>query len=139
MSQQSNNNPTNKQPVGRNTIIGKNQLAIVIANEKEIASQLFNYDDIREIRVSVNDLEVRLLMNYDESYHRVFKVIPRNNTPEERKQAEIQVLKFYNDLMNASMKFTKEELENIKTQRDALIKEYQEKVKTGSNNNNTNN
>lgn len=119
-------NNNNKPKFGINRIIGKNQLIIVASSEKEIASQLFNYDDIREIRVSVQDLEVKLLMNYDEAYHRVFKYIPRDTSIEEKQKAEQTVLRFYNDLINASMRFTKEELENIKKQQEEQIKRFKE-------------
>lgn len=115
-----NNKQLKIQP-GRNTIIGKHQLIIIARGEKEIASQLFNYDDMREIRLSLTDLEVRVLMNYDESYHRVFKISLKDNSADERAKAEQAVLKFYNDLTSASMKFTKEEIDNLQKQHQAQL------------------
>ncbi len=101
----------------RRTIIGKHALVLAAKGENELASQIFVYDHLREIRADIKDLEVKVLMNYDESYYRVFKIKLNNeNDSEERKKAEQTILKFYNDLLNVTMKLTNDELENIRKQ-----------------------
>ncbi len=98
-------------------IIGKHALILIASGQKEIASQVFVYDRIREIRADVELLEVKVLMTYDEAFHRVFKVeIDKNMN---KSQAKTLVLNFYNNLLNATMKLTEEEVENIKKQREA--------------------
>ncbi len=110
----------------RRTIIGKHALVLAARGETELASQIFVYDQIREIRMSLKDLEVKVLMTYDEAFYRVFIIKPKDDTEESRKNAEETVLKFYNDLLNASMKLTPEELENIKKQQEIAAKNAQE-------------
>lgn len=97
-------------------IIGKHALILVARGQKEIASQIFIYDHIREIRVDTEALEVKVLMDYDSSYFRVFKVQVNEHIDEIK--AQKLVLDFYNNLLNASMKLTPEEIENIKKQRE---------------------
>ncbi len=99
-------------------IIAKHALILIAKGRKEIASQIFVYDHIREIRVDTEELEVRVLMDYDDSYFRVFRVEINDNLTEEK--AKKLVIDFYNNLLNASMKLTEEEISNIKNQREAL-------------------
>ena len=114
----------------RRTIIGKHALVLVARGELELASQIFVYDQLREIRLNLEDFEVKVLMSYDESYYRVFIVKPKDDTEEEKKKANDQVIKFYNDLLNATMKLTTEELENIRKQQQQLMKKQVESTKT---------
>ncbi len=110
----------------RRTIIGKHALVLAARGENELASQIFVYDQMREVRVDIKGLEVKVLMNYDEAYYRVFIIKPQDDTEESRKQAEEVVMKFYNDLLNAAMKLTPEELENIKKQQEEQTRKIQE-------------
>ncbi len=112
----------------RRTIIGKHALVLAAKGENELASQIFVYDHLREIRVDIRELEVKVLMNYDESYYRVFKIKLNNENDEnERKKAEETVLKFYNDLLNVTMKLTNEELENIRKQQNKMMEKNNKK------------
>jgi hypothetical protein len=113
----------------RQTVIGKSALVIAATSEKNMAAQIFNYDDVREVRLDMDSLEVKLLMKYDEAYFRVYSIKPQNNTDEAMKAAQAQIMKFYNDLVNASMKITKEELETIQKQREEFAKKAQENSK----------
>lgn len=110
----------------RRTVIGKHALVLAAKGNTELASQVFVYDQIREIRVDLKKLEVKVLMTYDESFYRVFIVKAENETEDARKNAESIVIKFYNDLLNATMKLTPEELQNIKKQHDEQIKKIKE-------------
>ncbi|BDU67587.1 MAG: hypothetical protein TYPL_2400 [Candidatus Tyloplasma litorale] len=102
-----------------NRIIGKHALILTGRGKTEIASQIFVYDHIREVRVDIEKLEVKVLMNYDEAYFRVYKV---EITKELNKEAAVKmVLDFYSKLLNASMKFSKEELENLEKNRKQII------------------
>lgn len=120
-------NKNEKKGIRRQTIIGRESLAIVANGNDEYAAQFFSYNDIREVRLSLKDFEVKVLMNYDESYYRVFKVFPASTSEDDKKKATLSVTKFYNDLLNSTMKLTKEELENIRKQREKAIKEAKEK------------
>lgn len=100
----------------RRTIISKHGLILAAKGETELASQIFVYDLMREIRMDITKLEVKILMTYDEAFYRVFSVKPKDDTEEAKKEAEMVVAKFYNDLLNASMKLTPEEIENIRKQ-----------------------
>lgn len=104
----------------RQTVIGKNALVIAGVGEKQMAAQVFNYSDVREIRLDLEKFEVKLLMNYDDAYFRVYSANPDMANQEQVTKATQMVTKFYNDLINASMKLTEEELENIKKQREQL-------------------
>ncbi len=107
--------------IGKKTIIGKHGLLLVARGETEIASQLFVYDDVREIRVDLKKLEVKLLMNFDESYYRVFAIkLPVDSSAEQKEHAKNTILKFYNDLVNASLKLTQEELMYMRKQKENL-------------------
>lgn len=105
-------------------IIGKNALILVAKGKKEIASQIFVYDHIREIRVDTEEFEVKILMDYDDSYFRVLKV-NLNEKISEKEALKIS-LDFYNNLLNASMKLSKEEMESFKNQRINQIKKFKE-------------
>ena len=100
----------------RRTVIGKSALVIAAAGEKAMAAQIFNYDHVREVRLDLPTLEVKLLMTYDDAYFRVFSTQPASDSPEDVKKAQDLVSKFYNDLINASMKLTQEELDNLQAQ-----------------------
>lgn len=104
-------------------IVSKHALILMGRGEKEVAAQVFVYDHIREIRADVEKLEVRLLMDYDKNYHRVFKVEVNENITKDH--AIKLVIDFYNKLLNASMKLSDEERENLLNQR----KEQFEKIK----------
>ncbi|NQX83250.1 MAG: hypothetical protein HRS50_00855 [Mycoplasmataceae bacterium] len=101
-------------------IIGKHALILIAKGEKEIASQIFVYNHIREIRVDIENLEVKVLMSYDSSYFRVLKITSTKILSKEK--ALNIVIDFYNNLLNASIKLTPEEIENIKSQRESQKK-----------------
>jgi hypothetical protein len=112
-------------------ILGRNALAITVSGPTAGAAQIFNYDMIREIRMDLEELDVKVLTTYDRDYLRVFKIENAEMLNEEQlKQARGQVLKFYNDLITASMKFSKEEIENLTKQQQAL-KEKMEAAQNG--------
>ena len=114
------------KPAQKRRIIGKNALAITLSGEKAGAAQIFNYDFIREIKMDLENLEVTVLLTYDESYHRVFDVDKSKLSPEQVEQVKAQVLKFYNDLITASMKFSKEEIETLQKQHEDRVKQMEE-------------
>lgn len=95
-------------------IIGKHALIIAAKGQTELAAQVFVYDQIREVRVDLEKLEVRVLMAYDKDYFRVFAVQPNENLTIER--AKEIVVNFYNNLLNASMKLSEEEVKNLRNQ-----------------------
>ena len=99
--------------MARRTIIGKHALLQIAQGKKEIASQVFVYDQIREIRVDMEKLEVRVLMTYDEAYFRVFAANPN---AEDKEKARESVLRFYNELVSASMKLTDDEKKHLAQQ-----------------------
>ncbi len=117
--------------MNKHTVIGKHALVLHARGEKEIAAQFFVYDFIREVRVDLENLEVKVLMNYDAAYFRVFQI----NKPEDAskiEEAEKEILGFYNGLVNASMKLTQEEKTHLqKQQKEAMqkMKAAQEKTK----------
>ena len=108
-------------------IISKHALILIARGNKEIASQIYVYDHMREIRVDLEALEVKVLMDYDESYHRVFKIEPNEKLNEN--DARKIVVEFYNNLLNSSMKLTKEEINNISAQRKANIEKNKKYLK----------
>ncbi|BDV03692.1 MAG: hypothetical protein HPPSJP_4130 [Candidatus Hepatoplasma scabrum] len=93
--------------------MSKNSLILLAKGDVEIAAQIFNYDQIREIRADLKKFEVKILMNYDEAYYRVFSVKIKDESDEEMKRAEDAVIKFHTNLVNASMKLTPEEIKQI--------------------------
>lgn len=103
---------------GMQRIIGKHALLIAAKGNVELAAQIFVYDQMREVRLDLEKLEVRVLMTYDKDYFRVFSVKVNDNINMER--AKELVLNFYNNLLNASMKLTKEEIENLRKQQANL-------------------
>ena len=107
-----------------NRVIGKQALILTARGEKEIASQIFVYDHVREIRVDTEQLEVKILMNYDEAYFRVFKVEVTEKL--NKNEALKIVLDFYSKLLNASMKFSKQELINLNSQRKKITEKNKE-------------
>ncbi len=107
-------------------LISKHALILMARGEKEIASQVFVYDHMREIRADIKELEVKVLMDYDQNYHRVFKVDVKDDA--DRPRATKMVLDFYNNLLNASMKLTDEEIENLKTQREAQVEQIKKNL-----------
>lgn len=104
----------------RQTVIGKNALVIAGVSEKQMAAQVFNYSDVREVRLDLENFEVKLLMNYDDAYFRVYSSSPDMEKEDQVVKATQMTTKFYNDLINASMRLSKDELENIKKQREAV-------------------
>jgi hypothetical protein len=112
--------------MARQTVIGKHALILVARGETEIASQIFVYDHIREVRVDLKNLEVKVLMNYDDAFFRVFSIKPQSDSEEHAKHAQQVVLKFYNDLVNASIKLTPEEAKHLKEQQEAAKAKAQE-------------
>lgn len=107
-------------------VVSKHALILMGRGNTEIASQIFVYDHMREIRADIENMEVRVLMDYDESYHRVFKVEVNEQVTKE--QAVKLVLDFYNNLLNASMKLSDEERENLMAQRQAQVEKVKEAV-----------
>lgn len=110
---------------GIQRIIGKHALIVAARGNTEMAAQVFVYDQIREIRLNLEKLEVRILMTYDKDYFKVFS-INNENIPKER--AIELTSNFYNNLLNASMKLSEEEIENlrkhqIKSKEDSETKE----------------
>ena len=119
---------TNKQPLARR-ILGKNSLAITLSGPTSGAAQIFNYDQMREVRMDLDKLQVTVLMTYDDSYFRVYN-IDKNIVPKEQlTEAKGSVAKFYNDLITAAMKFTPEELENLRKQEEEVKKQIEEAKK----------
>ncbi len=118
---------------GTQRVVSKHALILMGRGQTEIAAQVFVYDHMREIRADLENLEVKVLMDYDTSYHRVFKVEVNEKITKE--EAMKLVLDFYNNLLNASMKLTDEEKENLLAQRKAQA----EKVKEAIANNQANN
>lgn len=108
----------------RKTIIGSKALMISAAGEHELATQIFEFTKIREIRVDLDNLEVKILTTFDDSFYRVFKVkIEDLEDKEKIEEGKKILIKFYNDLLNASMRFSKEEIEQLSKN----LKERQEK------------
>lgn len=105
----------------RQTVIGKNALVIAGIGDKQMAAQIFNYSDVREVRLDLEKFEVKLLMNYDEAYFRVYTANPKLDNAEQVAKASQVLTKFYNDLINASMRLTSEEMKNIIKQRESMI------------------
>lgn len=116
---------------GIQRIIAKHALIIAAKGNTELASQIFVYDQIREIRVDFEKLEVRVLMAYDKDYFRVFSVKPNENITEEK--AKELVFNFYNNLLNASMKLTPEEVKHLKAQKQINMQKPKKEVKEGEN------
>ncbi len=117
-----------KQQIGKNTIIGKSALLITARGQKEVAAQVFNYDSLREVRLDMENKEIKILMNYDQSYYRVFQVQADETNEKAVEEANQKLFKFYNDLLYAAMKLTKEEVENLNKQIEKQRKEHLEKV-----------
>ncbi len=105
-------------------VVSKHALILMGRGNTEIASQIFVYDHMREIRADIENMEVRVLMDYDNSFYRVFKVEVNENITKE--QATKMVLDFYNNLLNASMKLSDEERENLLAQRQAQVEKVKE-------------
>lgn len=112
----------------RQTVIGKKALVIAGVGEAQMAAQIFNYSDVREVRLDMDTMEVKLLMNYDDAYFRVYSATPDMKNAEQVAKATEMVTKFYNDLINASMRLSEEEMKNIKAQRDALTSKVKNKA-----------
>ncbi len=111
--------------VMKRSIIAKEALFLLAKSETQLASQIFAYDLIREIRVDLKKLEVKVLMTYDEAYFKVYDINLNNES--ERQEAENIITNFYNNLNNAVMRLTKEDVERIKQQNEARMKEVEEK------------
>lgn len=112
----------------RRIFMSKHSLILLAKGDVEIAAQLFSYDQIREIRADLKTFEVKILMNYDEAYYRVFSVKPKDESKEEIDKAESAVIKFHANLVNASMKLTPEEIKQIqKVQQNQLDEDQKNK------------
>ncbi len=111
---------------GTQRIISKHALILMGRGNTEIAAQIFVYDHMREIRVDLEQLEVKVLMDYDTAYHRVFKVEVNENLTKE--EATKLVMDFYNNLLNASMKLSDEERANILNQRKAHFEKVKKEI-----------
>ncbi len=111
---------------GTQRVVSKHALILMGRGNTEIAAQIFVYDHMREIRVDLEQLEVKVLMDYDSAYHRVFKVEVNEKLTKE--VATKMVMDFYNNLLNASMKLSDEERENILNQRKAHFEKVKEEI-----------
>ncbi len=109
---------------GTQRVVAKHALILMGRGQKEIAAQIFVYDHMREIRVDIENFEVKVLMDYDPNFHRVFKVDVNENITKE--QAIKLTLDFYNNLLNASMKLSEEEMKNLAEQRKAQFEKMKE-------------
>ncbi len=109
---------------GTQRVVSKHALILMGRGNTEIAAQIFVYDHMREIRVDLENLEVKVLMDYDQNYFRVFKVEVNENLTKEA--ATKLVLDFYNNLLNASMKLSDEEMKNLAEQRKAQFERIKE-------------
>ncbi len=114
----------------KRSIIAKEALFLLAKSETQLASQIFSYDLIREIRVDLKKLEVKVLMTYDEAYFKVYEIKLTNE--EERSEAEKIINNFYNNLNNAIMRLTQEDIERIKKQAETKAKELEEKKTSDS-------
>lgn len=110
---------------GRRTIIGSKALMLAARGEKEMAAQIFDYTLIREVRADLDELEVKILTTYDDSFYRIFKVKLEEHTEEKIEEGRKLLIKFYNDLLNATMRFSKEEMKQLLDSNTKL----QEKIK----------
>ncbi len=108
---------------GTQRVVSRHALILMGRGNTEIAAQIFVYDHMREIRVDLENLEVKVLMDYDKDYFRVFKVEVNENLTKEA--AQKIVLDFYNNLLNASMKLSEEEKQNLAAQRQAQVEKTQ--------------
>ncbi len=110
--------------LGTQRVISKHALILMARGKTEIASQVFVYDHIREIRADIEALEVKILMDYDQNFFRVFKVEVNEHISKE--EAVKMVLDFYNKLLNASMKLSEEERDNLLAQKQAQAEKMKE-------------
>ncbi len=100
-------------------ILGKHGLVVYGGGEKELAAQFFSYDHMREVRAKLDTFEVVVLMDYDQSYHRVFKVEVNEKVTAEMATKLTQ--DFYTKLLDASLRFTAEEVEAMAKNRAAAV------------------
>ncbi len=112
---------------GTQRVISKHALILMGRGETEVAAQVFVYDQMREIRADIEQLEVKVLMSNETHFNRVFKVEVNDKITKE--QAVKLVLDFYNNLLSASMKLTDEEKQNLANQRKAQVEKIQEAIK----------
>ncbi len=112
---------------GTQRVISKHALILMGRGETEVAAQVFVYDQMREIRADIEQLEVKVLMSNETHFNRVFKVEVSDKITKE--QATKLVLDFYNNLLSASMKLTDQEKENLANQRKAQVEKIQEAMK----------
>lgn len=114
--------------MNKQRLILKNALIINARGTKEIASQIFRYDKMREVRLDLDKLEVKVLMSYDESYFRVINDKDIKQSSGEKSKDEIvrKLMTFYNQLLSSAMQLSPEEMENLKKQREALNKKVEE-------------
>ena len=101
-----------------NRIIGKKALILMAQSKDEMATQIFCYKQIREIRLNAKNFEVKVLLSGDDAFHRVMKIELENSKLTKEEALKI-VTGFYNDLFNAAARFTPEEVEHLKKQKAA--------------------
>ena len=109
-------------------IIGKKSLTIVVTGEKELAAQIFAYEKFKEVRLDLSNWEVKILMDYDEAYYKVFKIEPSEELPEE-KCKEI-IIQFYNNLLNSAMRLSEQEMKNLQNQHNENMKKIERENET---------
>lgn len=90
----------------KSVIFGREALTISARGQKEYATQVFNYNHIREIRLDIEKNEVKILTTFDDAYYRVFS--------DNSEKAKENALFFYNSLMNATLRLEKKDIENLK-------------------------
>ncbi len=56
---------------GTQRVVSKHALILIVICQTEISSQVFVYDIMREIWADLENLDVKVLMDYDTIYHRV--------------------------------------------------------------------
>lgn len=109
-----------------NRIVGRHALTLKVIKEKEAITQIFAYDLIREIRLDREKKEVIVLMHNDDEYHRVYQIEANEHFTEEK--AMEMVLRFYEGFTQAAMKLDKEEIENLKKQREQQNAKFKEEL-----------
>lgn len=95
----------------RRVIISKNNLIVNAIGSVEIATQIFNYKLIQEVRLDRKNKEVKILLYNGDAFYRVYKVAENDKRDEAKKVEELNV--FYNRLVATIVKLSKEEQDNL--------------------------
>lgn len=99
------------------TILGKKSLLLLGQGATETASQIFHFKFIREIRMNLNEYEVKVLMTYDQDYYTVLKFNAESiKTEAEITKAKADLVTFYNRLLISAADFSEEEVKNLAAQ-----------------------